>query len=145
MGLAIGSKRRRWRSENAEEADPKEQVKFKLALLRLVVLIAFGALTLQLARLQLIRGAEFEQRAELNQLRVEPEIPSRGLIYDRNGVPVVENVPGFSAGIVAADVPEDRTLEIAAGIEDLLGVPALETVMRIEAARKSNVRSRPSS
>ena len=44
MGLAIGSKRRRWRSENAEEADPREQVKFKLTLLRLVVLIAFGAL-----------------------------------------------------------------------------------------------------
>ena len=138
MGLAIGSKRRRWRSENAEEPDPKEQVKFKLALVRLAVLIAFGALTLQLARLQIIRGAEFEQRAELNQLRVEPEIPSRGLIYDRNGVPVVENVPSFSAGIVAADVPHDRTLEIAAGIEDLLGVPAMETVLRIEAARKSN-------
>ena len=64
MGLAIGSKRRRWRSENADEPDPKEQVKFKLALVRLAVLIAFGALTLQLARLQLIRGAEFEQRAE---------------------------------------------------------------------------------
>lgn len=138
MGLAIGSRRKRWRSENVEEPDPKEQVKFKLALVRLAVLIAFGALTLQLARLQLIRGAEFEQRAELNQLRVEPEIPSRGLIYDRNGVPVVENVPGFSAGIVAADVPQDRTLEIAAGIEDLLGVPAMETVLRIEAARKSN-------
>lgn len=138
MGLAIGSKRRRWRSENAEEADPREQVKFKLTLLRLVVLIAFGALTLQLARLQIIRGAEFEQRAALNQLRVEAVIPSRGLIYDRNGVPVVENVPSFSAGLVAADVPEDRTLEIAAGIEELLGVPALETVLRIEAARKSN-------
>lgn len=138
MGLAIGSKRRRWRSENAEEADPREQVKFKLTLLRLVVLIAFGALTLQLARLQIIRGAEFEQRAALNQLRVEAVIPSRGLIYDRNGVPVVENVPSFSAGLVAADVPEGRTLEIAAGIEELLGVPALESVLRIEAARKSN-------
>jgi penicillin-binding protein 2 len=138
MGLAIGTRRRRWRSENAEEPDPRTQVRFKLALIRLVILIAFGVLAVQLARLQLIRGAEFEQRAQLNQLRVEPIIPSRGLIYDRNGVPVVENVPSFSAGIVAADVPNDRTLEIAGGVEDLLGVPAMETLLRIEAARKSN-------
>ena len=44
-------------------------------------------------RLQLIDGDHYQQRAALNQLRIEPVIPSRGLIYDRNGVPVVENVP----------------------------------------------------
>ena len=43
----------------------------------------------------------------------------------------------FSAAIVAADIPEDRDLEIAGGLEKLLGVPALETTLRIEAARKS--------
>jgi len=138
MGLAIGSKRRRWRSENAEETDPREQVKFKLALVRLAVIIAFAVLAFQLARLQIIRGAEFEQRAQLNQLRVEPIMPSRGLIYDRNGVQVVENVPSFSAGIVAADVPKARTLEIAGAVERLLGVPATETALSIDAARKSN-------
>ena len=138
MGLAIGTKRRRWRTEPADEPDPKEQIKYKLLILRVAVIIAFAALTVQLARLQIIRGAELERRAELNQLRVEPVIPPRGLIYDRNGVQLVENVPGFSAGIVAADVPKERTLEIAAAIEDLLGVPAMETVLRIEASRKSN-------
>ena len=99
---------------------------------------AFAVLTVQLARLQLIHGGDFSQRAQLNQLRIEPALPSRGLIYDRNGVPVVENVPGFSAVVVAADVPRERTLEIAGALEDLLGVPAVETVLKIEAARRSN-------
>ncbi len=138
MGILSTGKRRRWRSENAETADPKEQIGVKLTFLRLMVLLAFGVLTVQLARLQLLNGAEFEQRAVLNQLRVEPVIPSRGLIYDRNGVPVVENVPSFSAAVVAADIPKERTLEIAAGVEAILGVPALETTLRIEAARQSN-------
>ncbi len=138
MGLLINNKRRRWRSEPVETPDPHDQAKLRLMLLRVTVLAAFAVLSLQLARLQLVNGDEFAERAELNQLRVEPEIPSRGLIMDRNGVPVVENVPSFSAAVVAADIPRDRTLEIAGGIEDLLGVPALETTLKIEAARKSN-------
>lgn len=137
MGLLTSTRRRRWRSENVEAPDPKEQVGTKLIFLRVVVVLAFVVLSVQLARLQLMRGDEFEQRAQLNQLRIEPVIPSRGLIYDRNGEVVVENVPSFSAAIVAADVPKERTLEIAAGVERLLGVPALETVVRLEAARKS--------
>jgi penicillin-binding protein 2 len=139
MGLiSSAGRRRRWRSENAEAPDPKDVLKRRIWGLRLLVLAAFAALTTQLAWLQLVRGDEFEQRAQLNQLRVEQVIPSRGLIYDRNGVPLVENVPSFSAAAVAADVPKARTLEIAAGVHQLLGVPPLETTLKIEAARESN-------
>src|SRR5438132_8088031 len=104
MGLLATNKRRRWRSEYNEPQDVKSQLNGKLNLLKLLVVLAFVVLTVQLARLQLMRGSEFEQRAQLNQLRVEPVIPSRGMIYDRNGVPVVENVPSFSAAVVPADI-----------------------------------------
>jgi len=106
MGLLTNTRRRRWRSENAETADPRQQINQKLWVLRIVVLAAFAVLALQLARLQLVNGSKFEQRAELNQLRIEPVVPSRGLIYDRNGKLVVENVPSFSAAVVAADMPK---------------------------------------
>ncbi|MBF6598954.1 MAG: penicillin-binding protein 2 [Dehalococcoidia bacterium] len=138
MGLLTNNRRRRWRVENTEQADPKERLKLKLNLLKLVVLIAFVALSVQLARLQLVDGRTFERRAQLNQLRIEPVIPARGIIYDRNGVPVVQNVPSFSAAIVPADLPRSRTLEIAAGLQRLLGVPALETTLKVEQARRSN-------
>lgn len=142
MGLLMntpdGRRRKRWRAETQETPDPKEQLGIKLWILRIVVLITFGILTVQLVRMQLLNGDQYTQRAELNQLRIESVIPSRGLIYDRNGQLVVDNVPSFSAAIVAADVPEDRTKDIAAGVERLTGVPALETELRIIASRKSN-------
>ena len=137
MGLLSTTRRRRWRAENVEAPDPARQLNRKLWILHVVVLAAFTALTIQLARLQLVQGGDFQQRAELNQLRIEPVIPSRGLIYDRTGRPVVENIPGFSAAVVAADIPPDRTLEIAGAVEKLLGVPALETTLKIQAARNS--------
>jgi penicillin-binding protein 2 len=138
MGLLTNTRRRRWRSENVEQPDPREQANFRLTFLRLMVILAFVALTVQLARLQLLQGDEFEQRAALNQLRVEPVVPSRGLIYDRNGQLVVENVPSFSAVVVAADLPKNRSLEIAGAMQSLLGVPAADTVKRVEEARASN-------
>jgi penicillin-binding protein 2 len=138
VGLLTNGRRRRWRVENTEQPDPEQQVKLKLNILKLVVLLAFAALAAQLANLQLVRGHDFEQRAASNQIRIETVVPPRGLIYDRNGVPLVENVPSFAAGVVAADVPKAQTLQIASRIEQLLGVPALDTTLRIEQARKSN-------
>jgi len=138
MGLLTNSRRRRWRSEKTETPDSKQQLNQKLWALRIAVLLAFAVLALQLARLQIIDGSTYQQRAELNQLRIEPAIPPRGIIYDRNGVPVVRNVPSFSAAVVAADVPKASTLQIAGGLQDLTGVPAMETVLKIEQARQSN-------
>jgi penicillin-binding protein 2 len=138
MGILLQPKRRRWQAEHQETPDPQRALRVKLWFLRLCVLAAFAVLGVQLARIQLLQGDDFARRAELNQLRVEPVVPPRGLIYDRNGVPVVENVPGFSAAVVAADVPRRRIGEVARDLERLLGVPALETVWRVESARQSN-------
>ena len=84
MGILAGSSRRRWRAESGEAVDPRQRISQKLWLLRLVVLASFAALAIQLGRLQLVQGSHFQQRAQLNQLRIEPVIPSRGIITDRN-------------------------------------------------------------
>ena len=138
MGILAGTRRKRWRSETPDTSDPKRELQLKLWMLRIGIVLAFVVLGVQLARLQIFNGEEYVQRAALNHLRTEPILPSRGLIYDRNGVPVVENVPGYAASVVAADVPEDRQLEIVGALERMLGVPALETSLKITAARKSN-------
>ncbi len=57
----------------------------------LLVILLFGILTIQLARMQLVNGDKYQARAETNRLRQEPILPTRGLIYDRNGQPLVEN------------------------------------------------------
>jgi penicillin-binding protein 2 len=138
MGLLSNSRRRRWRSETAEAVDPRQLLNRKLWVMRVAVVVAFAVLVAQLARLQLVDGAKYQERAALNQIRIEPVSPSRGVITDRNGVPVVQNVPSYGAVAIAADIPESRELAIAGGLEQLTGAPALETVMKIEQARRSN-------
>ena len=99
--------RKRWRSAKPKvERDRSTGNPAAFALLRALVILMFGALILQLINLQVIRGDEFKQRAEINALREVPLPAARGLILDRNGQPLVQNSAQFSAAIVPGDLPE---------------------------------------
>ncbi len=131
--------RKPWRSEPPTELrDDSAAARQKVFYFGLLVLILFGILTVQLARLQLIKGETFSLRAETNRLRQVAVEPSRGLIFDRNGVPLVENRPSFAAAVVAADIPAEREAEITLALQELTGVPAGETEQLIAARRSSN-------
>lgn len=129
---------RRWRSRKREETSETETLRGKFFYLRLLMLTLFAVLTLQLVRLQVFEGQAYQERAENNRLRVVPVMPSRGLIFDRNGIPLVENVPRFSVGIVAADLPREKEPQVLPQLEALAGVPAAEIAKKVEERRESN-------
>lgn len=100
-------------------------------------MLLFGVLAVQLARMQIVDHASYSSRAEANRLRMIPELPARGLIYDRNGVQLVENQPIFSAAIVPADVPKDKFLPIVAEVSSITGVPAKQIADQVVSAQKT--------
>lgn len=136
MGYSTG--RKPWRSEpTGHLSDEARAVRQKLFYLGLTVFVVFGILTLQLFRLQIVRGDEYRLRADTNRLRVLPVLPTRGLIYDRHGNPLVENRPTFAAAVVPADVPVEREKEIAIALQELIGVPAGEILEQLAERRAS--------
>lgn len=56
-----------------------------------VTLILLGRLFF----LQIIKGSEFRSLADSNRIKEEIVHAPRGIIYDRNGYPLVRNIPGF--------------------------------------------------
>ncbi len=137
MRLFDNQKERRWRSPKRETTSEAQRLRDKFFYLRLLVLVVFAILTLQLLRLQVFEGEAYQRRAEHNRLRVVPVMPSRGLIFDRQGIPLVENVPQFSAGIVPADLPRDQEPTVLPQLETLLGVPAAEMSQKVGEKRDS--------
>jgi penicillin-binding protein 2 len=131
-------RQRRWRSRRREVPNEAEAFHNKLFYLRLLILALFAVLTLQLVRMQIFQEKAYSQRAETNRLRTLPVVPSRGLIYDRFGTPLVENVPSFSAAVVPADLPREEQDRVLAELEPLLQVPAADMAKDIEAHRTSN-------
>ena len=65
-----------------------------------VLLILTGVLIWRYYDLQITRHQEFTTAADRNRIHVRAVAPARGLIYDRNGVLLADNRPGFTLSIV---------------------------------------------
>lgn len=77
------------------------------AIVCLFCLIIFG----RLIYLQVIKAKTYTTLSEHNMLNIIPVAPTRGLIYDRNGVLLAKNIPVFSLDIIPGDVKNlDATL-----------------------------------
>jgi len=123
---------KRWRSAKPKvERDRSHGNPADFALLRALVILMFGALILQLINLQVIRGDEFKQRAEINALREVPLPAARGLILDRNGQPLVQNSAQFSAAIVPGDLPERGETAVYRLVSGVVGIPVAEVEAKV--------------
>lgn len=82
------------------------------ALLALVIIFLLSAvLGVRLYYLQIVEHKTYTTLSDKNRVQVEPIPPTRGLIYDRNGVLLAENRPVFSVTIVPELVKSmDKTL-----------------------------------
>lgn len=72
------------------------------------VLAAFLILLARLYYLQIIEGAEFRRQSQNNCFRVQSILPERGLIFDRDGVVLVENRPSFNVSIVSGEAKNPK-------------------------------------
>ncbi|RJQ45974.1 MAG: penicillin-binding protein 2 [Nitrospiraceae bacterium] len=97
-----------------------------------LVLFILAILVIRLWHLQIIKGSEYKRLDERNRSRVIDIIAPRGVIYDRNGNPLVKNVLSFNVSMVSEDMPKDA--ETLAELGRLVG---LETEQLIKLAKAS--------
>jgi len=71
-------------------------VRSRVAVGALFVLLLTGVLMARMYYLQVIQYEHHSTLAENNRIHVQPLPPTRGLIYDRNGVIIADNRPSFS-------------------------------------------------
>lgn len=128
---------RRWRTKRRKKVDEQQQITSRLRFLQAVVLLAFLTLAGQLWRLQVVEGAQYQERAEANRLRLTTVPPPRGIIYDRTGKLLVRNEPSFTAAAIVADMPRDQQAAIVSKLERQLNVPADELAKVINDRRAS--------
>ena len=93
------------------------------------VLIVLGLLALlsRFAYLQVVRHDEFATRAQNNRVKPVAIPPARGLIYDRNGVLLADNVPAFRLEVVPEQVRDMPALLAQLGTVVPLGSDELDT------------------
>jgi penicillin-binding protein 2 len=84
------------------------------------VCILMALLITRLAYLQIYKHDVYTTLATNNWLDLVPVEPTRGLIYDRNGILLADNIPVFSLDIVPVQIPDlKKTLSALGKIIDI--------------------------
>ena len=112
----------------------REWLKKRLMGVAACLMIAFAVLLIRFVYLQVIQGEEYRRLSKNNCIRLQSVPASRGLIYDRNGVLLVDNRPSFDLQIVLNDAaPLKDTVE---KVSTFTGLPLVDIMKRIQDAGK---------
>ena len=109
---------------------------FRLNLLFVFVILLTLVLTLRLSYLQFVQHKRFATLSLKNQMSILPIAPSRGVILDKNGVILAENIPVY----VLELIPE-RVKSIAKTLQALQGIlPSInnDDIKNFKRSRKQN-------
>lgn len=74
----------------------------------LFIVIFFVIIFARLINLQVLKGDYYYFKAENNRQRILPIVAERGLIYDREGRQLVQNIPNFSLAVIPQDLPKNE-------------------------------------
>lgn len=113
-------------------------VQRRLALAAVFVVALVGALVARMYYLQVTQYEHHSTLSENNRVHVQPIPPTRGRIYDRNGVVLAENRPSYSLTIT-----RDRVEDLPATFELLRSLLALSEEDLAQAERRLSQARRP--
>jgi penicillin-binding protein 2 len=114
----------------------KKQFKKRIIKASIVIIILTSLLILRLLNLQIFNHKRYVDLATMNQQVYLPLEPNRGLIYDRQGILLAENLPVFSLDIIKEQV---RNID-----ETITQLKTIITIQEhdIERLKKSLLRNR---
>jgi len=126
----MGPRRRQLKHPALEAA----QFRVRAAIGFLVVLLALAALALWYFKLQVLDHAAYATRSEANRIKPRPIVPGRGLIYDRKGRILADNVPAYRLDVVPDEAGDPQAL--VAALSKLIALTP-EDIARFNAERKA--------
>lgn len=116
--------------QEAKEYLPRYKILY--ILLGLASLLIFS----RLWYLQIVEGAELRAFSERNRVKENKKPAPRGLILDREGEVLVDNLLGFEASI--SPQYATRLEETADAVSSVLGIPAPDIVQMVKKSRRQN-------
>ena len=88
--------------ESSESVSFQKQYILICAIMLLLMMIYM----VRLWHLQVLQGESYRFQSENNRIRIEEIAAPRGIIFDRNGVPIVENRPAYNLVIIREDITD---------------------------------------
>jgi len=113
-----------------ESTARREAWKRRVLSLAAVAGIAFVGLLGQLWYLQVLEGGKLQEMSERNRIRIRPVAAPRGILFDRNGLALVDNRPAFTLSLIPREIDDRDT--VMARLSVLLKIPLSELQEALE-------------
>lgn len=85
-------------------------IQSRLIVTSVIVLLLAGSLLWRLFELQIVQNERFNTLSQENRIRYLPLAPARGQIYDRNGIPLAQNLPVYAVEVQPERVDDIESL-----------------------------------
>jgi penicillin-binding protein 2 len=72
-----------------------------------IVMTVLLLIVCQLWYLQVLEGGRFQEASDKNRIRVRPIAAPRGILFDRKGLPLVDNRPAFTLSLIPRELERD--------------------------------------
>jgi penicillin-binding protein 2 len=103
----------------------------KVLLAGYIIIAVFFMLLIRIWQLQILQGSEYRRLSEGNRLRIVKVAAPRGIIFDRNGVPLVKNSPYYSVSVNPQSI-------------DRIDIPSLADLLEMDTTSLSEkIKGRP--
>jgi len=90
----------------------------RVILTSVFAIVLLGVVIVRLVQLQIIDYEHFAERSQGNRIRIEAVPPIRGLVFDRMGRVLAENLPAYQLELIPEQVEDvDETLQRLARLE----------------------------
>src|SRR3989449_2391016 len=73
----------------------------------IAVSVAVLVIVCQLWYMQVLEGGRFQEASDTNRIRIRPIAAPRGILFDRNGLPLVDNRPAFTLSLIPRELERD--------------------------------------
>ncbi len=107
----------------------------RLGIARTGVWIVLGIMVLSFFRTQILGHGKYQLQSETNRLRPIPLPAPRGVIYDRNGHVMAENVPGYTVSLLPG--PETNLRSTLARIASIANIDSAAIARVLQRARRA--------
>ncbi len=126
-----------YREQLKDDYSETRLIQRRLIVAGIIVFVAMAIVLTRLYVLQVVDHDHFATLSNSNRVRLKPMPPSRGLIFDRNGVVLADNLPAYRLEIIREQVEDlDATLK---DLSELVEISKLDE----KRFRRASSRRRP--
>jgi len=112
----------------------------RIIIFGLLIVVGLSVLLLRYGYLQVYAHDKYTTRADNNRIKLISAPPSRGYIYDRNGILLADNQPVFTAMLSPNEVENpERTLTLLAPIFELTDTDITDILARLSKSKNNPV------